>query len=354
MNKVERKHELERKFEETRHFDKDVMEREAEITSRAKDEKNQNFRVDLDKQWKREIWESQKKCGRESAVRVDVFSHGGKLEHVTVSETKEGKPFKSEFNSLLEPVAGGTSPASLVEEHRKNLDGFMKGEFFKHAMGEESYIGKIDDNWSITIPVRMARFMGLEGGMSFKFGWEGDSLVLTPIGETEMPMKIQLGTTLPQNIRGGRASLIVGIPPNMLFIAGLKLGDYAAWSEKEGLLCLRKAEKDAPYARKIHWIGGSIGGISAGTTIPAEMAEKAHVEPGQYGFWTFEDLNKSLWLEVRGTRNIAKIIKVEREGGAKFSIRIPEDMRGRLEKGDEVALEVKDGNIYVTKQQLES
>jgi hypothetical protein len=192
----------------------------------------------------------------------------------------------------------------------KKLEGEMgeRGwEFFRRMMGEESYFREIPDNWSIGIPVRIARFMGLEGGMPFKFGWEGDSLTLTPLKEVGMPMKIRLSTTLPQY-----ASLIVGIPVDMLIAGGLKVGDYAAWSEKDGLLCLRKAEKDAPYARKIQWVSR---GISAGTTIPAEMAEKAHVESGQYGFWTFEDdgLNKSLWLEVGGTLNIAKITKIERE-----------------------------------------
>jgi len=231
----------------------------------------------------------------------------------------------------------------------KKLEGEMRErgwEFFRRMMGEESYLRKIDDNWSIHIPVRIARFMGLGGGRSCKLGWEGDSLTLTPLKEAEMPMKIQFSSTLPQNIRGGRASLRVGIPANMLIAGGLKVGDYAAWSEKDGLFCLRKAEIDAPYARKIQWVGGS---ISAGTTIPAEMAEKAHVEPGQYGFWTFEDdgLNKSLWLEVGGTRNIAKIIT--REEKYRCHIYIPESMRGKLERGDEVVLEVKEGKLYVTK-----
>ncbi len=230
----------------------------------------------------------------------------------------------------------------------KTLEGEMgdRGwEFFRRMMGEESHFGKITDEWSITIPVRIASFMGLEGGMSCKLNWEGNSLTLAPLKETEMPMKIRLSRTSPQY-----ASLIVGIPANMLLAGGLKVGDYARWKEEEGgRLSVRKSEGAGPYARKIQWIGER--GIVAGTKIPAEITEKAHLEPGQYGFWTFEDdgLNKSLWLEVGGTRNIAKITKFEREGGARFWIRIPESMRGKLEKGDEVALEVKDGKLYITK-----
>ncbi len=286
----------------------------------------------------------------ESAYRGDLINLNQRLKHILKDlvdddglkvEVAERKPVVSKTG--LKKVGDTFQGSETFGGTKMDIALSMKGEFFKHAMGEESYIGKIKDNWSIDIPVRIARFMGLEGGMSFKLGWEGDSLALTPLKETEMPMKIQLSGTVPQ-----KASLRVGIPADMLFIAGLKLGDYAAWSEKDGLLCLRKAEKDAPYARKIQWVG--IGrSISAGTTIPAEMAEKAHVEPGRYGFWTFEDLNKSLWLEVGGTRDIAKITKVEREGGARFSIYIPKGMRGKLEKGDEVVLEVKDGKLYVTK-----
>jgi hypothetical protein len=139
---------------------------------------------------------------------------------------------------------------------------------------------------------------------------------------------------------------MVGIPVNMLFISGLKVGDYAAFSEEDGLFCLKKADKDAPYARKIQRLSTS---NNAGITIPSEMAEKAHIEAGQYGFWTFEDFNKPLWLEVGGARDIAKITMLERDYGAHFWFRIPESMRGKLEKGDEVVLEAKDGKIYLTK-----
>ena len=231
----------------------------------------------------------------------------------------------------------------------KKLEGEMdeRGwEFFRRMMGEESHTGKINkDNWSLNIPVKLARYIGLEGGMSCKLGREGNSLTLAPLKETEMPMKIRLNSTLPKNI-----SLIIGIPANMLVAGGLKVGDYAAWSEEDGLFRLKKAEKDAPYARKIQLIGG-IG--SSGITIPAEMAEKAHIKPGQYGFWTFEDdgLNQSLWMEAGGARSITKIMKAYGDYEAYFRIRIPESMRGDLGKGDEVVFEVRGDRLVIRLKQ---
>jgi len=292
------------------------------------------------KMTKREILEIFKKHV-ESAYHGDLVSLDNRLTHILKYFVDDG---------CLEVEV---TERKLVAS--KTVQGKMEGkeEFFRRMVGEDSYLGKITDNWSINIPVRIARSMGLEGGMPCKLGWEGDSLTLTPLKETEMPVKIRLNTASPQDILGGRVSLIVGISANMLVAGGLKLGDYAAFSEKDGLLCLMKADKGAPYARKIQRMGSS---VSVGTTIPAEIARKAHVEPGQYGFWTFEDdgLNKSLWLETGGARNIAKITKIEREYGARFIICIPDSMKGTLEKGDEVVLEMKEGKLYLTKKQLES
>ncbi|NYZ76032.1 hypothetical protein H0N98_02165 [Candidatus Micrarchaeota archaeon] len=337
MHKVERKHELERKFEETRFFGNDLMEMESGITSLGKFSKNQNFRVDLDKPWKREIWESQKKCGGESAVRIEVFSHGGKPEHVTVSEIKEGKLFKSEFNSKLEPVAGGTAPASLVEEHRKNLKEFMKGEFFKHAMdrvrGVQAIVNVQGAERHIYLNKNIASTMLLKDGMQCKWERGEDCLIMTPLKETTISVKVQ---SIP--------SLVVTIPEDMLAIGGLKRRDLVVWVEKEGRVSPRKCEEGAPNAVKIRTYGNIV------VPIPTEMAEKQKVEKGEYGIWTFDE-NRALWLEV-GTENSRNIgIAQIWETLATFAVRIPKSIGEWPEVGEAVILEVKDGKLFIRPKQ---
>jgi len=359
MNKVERKAELEREFEETRFFDKDVMEKEAEITVRRGKEETKQFKVDLDKQWKREIWESQKKCGSENAVRIDVFSHGGKPECVTVFEIKEGKLFKSEFNSLLEPVAGGTSPASLVEEHRRKLEEFMKGEFFKHAMGmneeyavrvQETVAASFQGNYhsrSIYLPTKIASEMQLEYKMSCK--WEegrdsgGDYLVMIPLKTSAVQVRLQKGTN----------SFSLVIPQNMPFIAGLKLGDYVEWSREGNLLSLRKTEGTGVNTRKITKMSGTSSSIAV--TIPKAMAEELKLEAGMYGLWTFdkdENGKPRFWLELsKDNPHIVAISRSSREYADEFRALIPQGMGEWLKARDEAILQPKDDRLYIRKKQ---
>ncbi|NYZ78536.1 hypothetical protein H0N99_00135 [Candidatus Micrarchaeota archaeon] len=358
MHTVERKRELERKFEETRHFGKDVMELGVEIRSMGKDEEIRKFTFDLDKPWKREIWESQKKCGGESAVRIEVFSHEGKPEHVTVSEIKEGKLFKSEFNSLLDSIAGGTAPASLVEEHRKKLEGFMKSEFFEHAMGmNEDYSVRVygtnptNPGRSINLPTKLVSEMLLKDKMSYKLeegrGSEGDYLLITPLKTTAIQRRVQeIGN-----------SLQVPIPEDMLLIAGLKLGDYVEWGRDGSLLSLRKTEVSNPNARKVHKIGDSIG-----VTIPKAYAEELEVKKGMYGLWTFDKDEEGmlrLWLELsKENPHIMAIctsevgyVEYKKESRKQFHATIPKGMGEWLEARDEVTLEPIDGKLYIRKKQ---
>jgi antitoxin component of MazEF toxin-antitoxin module/transposase len=290
-------------------------------------------------------------------VRIEVSSFGGKLEYVTVSEIKEGKLFKSEFNSKLEPVAGGTSPPSLVEEHRKELAGFMKGEFFKHAMGtqEEFTTTKIQgvglEERSISFSKKIVSEMLLEDKMSYKWeagrDSEGDYLLMTPLKTSGIQARVQKGAT----------SYFVSIPEDMLVIAGLKIGDRITWRLEEGGLFLRKAEGSDEDTRKV-----IRNNVSAAVTIPEEFVERFGLEKGEYGIWTFDKDEKEkprLWLELsKENPHISVIyasevgyIKYKKEMKKQFHASIPYGLGEWLKARDEIILEPKEGKLYIRKKQ---
>ncbi|MEM3556086.1 MAG: hypothetical protein QXF56_05190 [Candidatus Micrarchaeia archaeon] len=337
------------------------MSKEVEIATLGTGIPFEPKNVHSKKEWKREVWESKRKCRDEKgqmmpAVRVEITYFAGNFNRATVSEIKGGKLFTTSFNSSLNPI--NISDRKVADEHLRNLLGLLNPvkseteknawQFFRYVIGEEQYSTKIQDNWSIRIPIGISRLMGLEVGGSCKLCWEGEYLILTPLKETEMPAKIYLSSTSEDNIRIGKVSFTIVVPESMLLAAGLKVGEYGAWSEESGLFRLTKAEKDTPYARKLQRLSSN----SASITIPHEIAEKAHIRPGQYGFWTFLDdgINKSLWLEVREKRDVAKITKVERDYGPFFEINIPKSMREKFEKGDTVLLQVREGRLYIKKE----
>jgi len=328
--------ELKPQLERSRIFGDDTMTLLGEITAHEREP------------YAREIWESQKKCGRESAVRVDVFSKAGKLEHITVSERKDGKPFKSEFNSSLEPVAEKTTASpEMVGEQRKKLGEFLNaagydirsGEFSRFVIGRtpgvQTIVNVQGTERHIYLNKNIASTMRLEEGTQCKWERGEGFLTMTPLKETAISVKVQKIDT----------SLLVTIPEDMLAVGGLKRGDLVVWVEKESQLSPRKCEEGAPNAVKIRKYGGSLV-----VPIPTEMVEKQKVERGEYGIWTFDE-NRALWLEV-GTENshdigIAQIWK----NLATFVVRIPRGMREWPEVGEAVILEVKDGKLFVRPKQ---
>jgi hypothetical protein len=323
--------------EQKRTFGKDTMHPVGEI---------EPIRRDI--LWKKgvditEVWESKSKCrcegiGVTSAVRVDIFHHAGKVEGFSVFEVKDGKLLESRFNSKLEPIAGGTAPASLTEEHRGKLEGFMKGEFFKHAMGRTPGVQTIVNvqgaERHIYLNKNIASALKLKEGMQCKWERGTDFLIMTPLKEATILVKVQKMDT----------SLVVGIPKDMLAVGGLKRGDSVVWVEKEGQLSPRKCEEGAPNAVKIRKYGNIMV-----VPIPTEMAEKQKVEKGGYGIWTFDE-NRALWLEVEAENS--RDIRIARvwKHVATFGVHIPTDMGEWPKVGEAVILEVKDGKLYLTKK----
>jgi antitoxin component of MazEF toxin-antitoxin module len=307
-----------------------------------------------------EVWESRRKCscegiGLTSAVTVDVFRHAGTVEKFIISEVRDGNLLESRFNSLLGPVAGGTSPASLVEEHRKNLEGFMNGEFFKHAMRiSEDYTVGVNDNIrskSINLPTKLVSEMHLADKMSCKLeegrDSEGDYLLMTPLKTTAIQRKVQKS--------GG--SLQVAISEDMLAVSGLRLGDYVKVDREGNLFSLRKTEASNPNAMKVHKVSDSIG-----VTIPNADAEKLKVEKGMFGIWTFDKDDEGkprLWLELsRENPHISAIYtsnrgytKYKKAGVNQFHAAIPQEMCEWLNGGDEAILQPKDDRLYIRKKQ---
>lgn len=304
----------------------------------------------------REIWESKRKCRDEdgkitSAVRVDIFRHAGMNDRFIVYEVKDGKLLESRFNSLLEPVAGGTSPSSLVEEHRKKLEEFMKCEFFKHAMGakEELTITKIQGvsgrNRYIRLPKKLVSEMHLKNWDCGRWEQEGESLVWARLKETTIPAKVQATYTAQARVQPHHYfSLIVVIPEEMLVAGGLKLGDYAEWSREGNLLSLRKTEASNPNAMKVQKTGHSIGVV-----IPKAVAEELKVEKGMYGVLTFDE--NGLWLKLSKENPLITRIYVTSLYEDNLWTIIPEGLGEHIGKGDVVSLKVEGDRLYIRKKQ---
>jgi len=190
---------------------------------------------------RKEIWESLRGSAEEGAVRVEVFFHLNKIEHVSVSERRDGKLFKSEFNSLLEAVAGDSKMAG---EHGKKLEEFLKDEgkkeFFKHMMDSDGITSRVQGTERyvhLVLNKKIVSELRLEWKMSCKWMQEGDSLVLTPLKETSIPTSIRFSPT--------SSAFTVVLAEEMSFVQKLKVGDYVKWKkEGENLLSLKKVSLD--------------------------------------------------------------------------------------------------------------
>jgi hypothetical protein len=166
---------------------------------------------------------------------------------------------------------------------------------------------------------------------------EGESLVWTKLKETAIPTKVQEGIT----------SLLVVIPDDMLFIAGLKLGDYVEWGREGNLLSLRKTEGAGTNPMKIRKISGTASSVAV--TIPKAVAEELKVEKGMYGLWTFDE--NGLWLKLsKENPRISRIYATSEQYWDDLLMGIPEGFGEHIGKGDLVILEPKDGKLYLTKK----
>jgi hypothetical protein len=218
-----------------------------------------------------------------------------------------------------------------------------RGKFYEYIMGKEIPTEKISNRWTIYISKKVVYLMGLERNMSCRLQREGNSIVMSVLGYTKIPEKIH------SNIKDEHYSLVVPIPKNMLFIAGLKLGDYTVLRRDGDSFSLREADKDTPGARKIIDIGSENVGIS----IPRNMLKGEGIEKGRYILFSFgNDENGKLrvWFEVGGkTRDVSKLSQLgQRE---EFVIGIPESVREGFSRGDELTMEVKEGKLYMRKKQ---
>lgn len=334
------------KIEETRKFGKEVMGPEWKIGDWPI--KAEGHKASYEK----EVWLSKKKFDTESVVRIDVFLHEGKPDHFTVSEIKEGKLLRSEFNSLLEPVAGGTSPASLLKEHGVNLEGFMKDEFFKHAMDRTKEVPTTVKVQGVGLEHRFV-YLSKKIVSGMQLGYK-TSCKLEEGGDSEgnyLRMTPEEITMIQVRVRKGATSYFVTIPKDMLFIAGLKSGDHITWSLEEGRLFLRKAEGSDEDARKVI--------RSAIVIIPEEFVEKFGLKKGDYGIWTFDEDEKEkprLWLELsKDNPHIVHIVAISSMQDKKylneFCVSIPDGLGEWLKARDEVILEPKEGKLYIRKKQ---
>jgi len=297
-----------------------------------------------------EVWESKRKChcdgvGITSAVRVEV-RNAGKVGGVTVFEVRDGKLFSSRFDASLKPIAAA-SRKEIAEEHLKDITGFVnqgeerKEEFFNHMMdsgetttrvqGTEKYVHAL-------LNKKIVSELQLEWKMSCKWTREGDALVMTPVKETSIPMRIIFGLK--------SRSFIVVIPEEMQLAHGLKRGDYVEWKEEGGMLSLRKAKGVGQYSRKIFAMGGG----SIGTTIPITFAEELKVCKGMHGVWTFDD--EKVWLELMHEKpNITSIAVSEIAYAEQFRVSLPAAINP-FKAGEEVVLKVKEGKLYITPKKI--
>lgn len=304
------------------------------------------------------VWESLRQCTynneRISAVKIEVLLNAKGLDWVKISEVKDGKLFGIKFNDSFEPIESEfPSGSETVELQRGKLIGFLnaaeesiwgKKEFFRHAMGREKVLTTTANVWhdknrnrlQLYISREMALKMQLKPGMSGKWNQEGDSWVMTPLDETTFQGKIQKSTS--------SSSLCVVIPANMLFIAGLKLGDYVAWSKEESEFHIRKAEKGAQGAQKLFVVGHGTDTYSVGVAIPEDIVKRLKIENGMYALWTFDE--NGPWIKFE--RENPYITAISQMGdGMEFVVRLYKGSEELLGEVDEVTLRVENGKLYV-------
>ncbi len=282
---------------------------------------------------------------------------------------KEGKINKKEMKEIFIKHA----PAYIVKNYPKTLDdrfrkilrdfvndggleelepdpeGFRKGGFFNHAMDrtkEAPTIVKVQgvrlEDRSIYLPKKIVSEMQLEYKTSCKFeeGRDsgGDYLMMTPLKTTAIQRRVQKGTS----------SCILGIPEDMLFIAGLKIDDYITWHLEEGGLFLRKAEGSDKNARKVIRTD-----VCAAVTIPEEFVERLGLRKGGYGIWTFDEDEEGrprLWLELsKENPHIMAIGMIKSKD--EFQVSIPQGIGKWLKTQYEAILEPKEGKLYIRKKQ---
>lgn len=275
------------------------------------------------------------------------------LEYASSTQKHQMLQFKKQL-LLPSAIKPQITAQAREEESGMTFGHIRKGgrKFPEYMMDKGAPTAKIQDSWTLYIPRKIVFSMGLENWMSCRLQWEGDSFVMTPLNYTMIPEKVQSSST------GEYSSLILPIPPNMLFIAGLKVGDYVEWVREGNLLSLRKTEENNPNARKVQKMTSNKY-ATIGVTIPKSLAEELKIEKGTYLFCTFgkdEKKKLRLWFEVGGrTRDVAELVHLDKEEyGERFVIRIPKSAREGLSIGDEFILEVKDGKLCMKKQQLSS
>ncbi|MEM3556169.1 MAG: hypothetical protein QXF56_05605 [Candidatus Micrarchaeia archaeon] len=335
------------KGEETHLFGSDVMSKEIEIASMGFGTAFERKEIRSNEGWRREIWESKRKCTDEeghrvSAVRIDLLYKGNQFMRASVSEIREGKLFKTEFDCTFAPIPHKSTDSRIAYEHMEKLSGFLskkKEEFSQYALDQntaETTIMIYGSERQIYLPQKIVSAMHLQEGTSCIWEREGNSLVLTPIEETAIPVKIS-----------GYNVLQVVVPQNMLLAGELKRGDYARWSVEDGKLSLRKADWVGPDCTRLYTVGAHSSNSIIGT-IPKTIADELKIEKGMYGIWTFD--KTGLLLEIMKDKpHIVKITQIKRDYDVRFSFKIPKDFAG-LETG-EVLLEVREGKLYITKKE---
>jgi bifunctional DNA-binding transcriptional regulator/antitoxin component of YhaV-PrlF toxin-antitoxin module len=183
----------------------------------------------------------------------------------------------------------------------------------------------------VFFPNTMASELQLEGKKSCKWELEGKVLVMTPLEKTAIQTKVMKHMPLLQ----------VTLPKEVQLACGLKVGEYAAWEEKDGLLYLRKVERDAPGARKFNVIGGT----SAGIDIPKEITDKRGLKAGMYCVWR-PDEGKALVEFREENPHISKIVREPYD----FKVSIPRAIE-EFRKGDYILMQVRDGKLYLKRQE---
>jgi hypothetical protein len=159
---------------------------------------------------------------------------------------------------------------------------------------------------------------------------------MTILEETSLPMRIYFLST---------GALGLTVPEEMLTAAGFKPGDYIRWKgEEDGSLSLTKAEGAGQYVTKILDFGEKNGIV-----IPITLVMQHKVEKGMFGIWRFG--KGTLFLELAHEEpDITRISVTEDETKKGLSVRLPHSAEGYFRGADEAILEVKEGKLYVRRQ----
>lgn len=282
---------------------------------------------------------------------MQKISDRKKIEQVLDEEVKSSIKKALEEANFRETEAGSRFAA---EPARKRMEKIAMAETSKHLVERETgvYTRKVQNDLkngtvSISLTQKIVSELNLEYKKSCKWERKGDSLVMTPLDTTSIPMRIYFHST-------GALGLVV--PEEMLLAGGLKVGDYVRWSEEEGQLILMKTDKAGQYSTKILDFEEK-----KGVVIPITMVMKHKIEKGMFGVWTFDEDDEGrprLWLELNHENPGITRIKesnskhaTKREVYSQFAVSLPDNLKEVLEKADEAILEVKEGKLFVRPKQ---